>query len=155
MVIMLVGCTPDEQCSFVRFFVGKRTLQRIFINKYFLTAGLRNSHKDVRKSQVMPDRVALVQKWLRLLCCGFRGKAMGQVYQCWWRIYWERIFFFRFEYYIFYVLYPFVTCLLTLPRTLLPVFLFSVVFQNSHFDDFGYVANTMTNSRSCIRCSIA
>jgi hypothetical protein len=24
----------------------------------------------------------------RLLCCGFRrtGKAMGQVYQCWWRI---------------------------------------------------------------------
>jgi hypothetical protein len=34
-----------------------------------------------------------VRKWLRqqyktLLCCGFRrtGKAMGQVYQCWWRI---------------------------------------------------------------------
>jgi hypothetical protein len=24
----------------------------------------------------------------KLLCCGFRrtGKAMGQVYQCWWRI---------------------------------------------------------------------
>jgi hypothetical protein len=34
-----------------------------------------------------------VRKWLRqyskrLPCCGFRrtGKAMGQVYQCWWRI---------------------------------------------------------------------
>jgi hypothetical protein len=26
-----------------------------------------------------------------LLCCGFQctGKAMGQVYQCWWKIYWE------------------------------------------------------------------
>jgi hypothetical protein len=29
-----------------------------------------------------------------LLCCGFRrtGKAMGQVYQCWWRIYREITF---------------------------------------------------------------
>jgi hypothetical protein len=27
----------------------------------------------------------------RLSCCGFRrtGKALGQVYQCWWRICWE------------------------------------------------------------------
>jgi hypothetical protein len=30
----------------------------------------------------------------RLLCCGFRRTdiAMGQVYQCWWRICWEIIF---------------------------------------------------------------
>jgi hypothetical protein len=53
----------------------------------------------------------------RLLCCGFRrtGKAMGQVYQCWWRICREIIVFSRFEYHMFYVLYPFVTYLLTLP----------------------------------------
>jgi hypothetical protein len=36
-----------------------------------------------------------VRKWLRqqskdlLLCCGFRrtGKAIGQMYECWWRIF--------------------------------------------------------------------
>jgi hypothetical protein len=36
----------------------------------------------------------------RLLCCGFRriGKAMGQVYQCWWRICREmKCFFFIFQ----------------------------------------------------------
>jgi hypothetical protein len=54
----------------------------------------------------------------RLLCCGFRrtGKAMGQVYQCWWRICREINVFFRFEYPMFYVLYTFVTYLLTPPR---------------------------------------
>jgi hypothetical protein len=54
----------------------------------------------------------------RLLCCGFRrtGKAMGQVYQCWWRICREIDVLPRFEYHMFYVLYPFVTYLLTLPR---------------------------------------
>jgi hypothetical protein len=37
----------------------------------------------------------------RLICCGVRrtGKAMGQVYQRWWRIRREiNVFFFRFEY---------------------------------------------------------
>jgi hypothetical protein len=38
------------------------------------------------------------------------------VYQCWWRICLEIIVFSRFEYDMFYVLYPFVTYLLTLPR---------------------------------------
>jgi hypothetical protein len=42
---------------------------------------------------------------------------MGQVYQCWWRICWEINVFSRFEYHTFYVLYPFVTYLLTLPCT--------------------------------------
>jgi hypothetical protein len=44
------------------------------------------------------------------------GKAMGQVYQCWWRICREINVFPRFEYHMFYILYPFVTCLLTLPH---------------------------------------
>jgi hypothetical protein len=55
----------------------------------------------------------------RLLCCGFRrtGKAMGQMYRCMWRICREVHVFLTFEYHMFYVLYPFVTYLLTLPRT--------------------------------------
>jgi hypothetical protein len=57
-----------------------------------------------------------------LLCCGFRRtvKATGQVYQCWWRICREINFFLSmFEYHVFYVLYPFVTYLLTLPRIII------------------------------------
>jgi hypothetical protein len=39
----------------------------------------------------------------RLLCFRFllTGKAMGQVYQCWWRICWgKNVFFSRFEYHV-------------------------------------------------------
>jgi hypothetical protein len=39
---------------------------------------------------------------------------MGQVYQCWWTICREINVISSFEYYIFYVLYQFVTHLLTL-----------------------------------------
>jgi hypothetical protein len=39
---------------------------------------------------------------------------MGQVYQCWWRICREINVFSRFEYHMFYILYPFVANLLTL-----------------------------------------
>jgi hypothetical protein len=72
--------------------------------------------------------VSLVTKRLKWTCESgwgketakrFTGKAMKQVYQCWWRICRE-IFFFKLEYHMFYVLYPFVTYLLTLPRTELP-----------------------------------
>jgi hypothetical protein len=53
----------------------------------------------------------------RLLCCGFRctGKVIRQVYHCWWRICQVINVFSRFEY---HVLYPFVTYLLTVPRSL-------------------------------------
>jgi hypothetical protein len=53
-----------------------------------------------------------------LLFCGFRrtDKAMGQVYQCLWRICREiNVSFSRFEYHTFYDLYPFVAYSLTLP----------------------------------------
>jgi hypothetical protein len=63
---------------------------------------------------MMPDQL---RKWLRaVLCCGFRstGKAMGQVYQCWWRICRDINAFSMFEYHMFHVLHPFVTYLLTL-----------------------------------------
>jgi hypothetical protein len=41
---------------------------------------------------------------------------MGQVYQCWWRIYREINVSSSFEYHMFYSLYPFVAYLLTLCR---------------------------------------
>jgi hypothetical protein len=87
MATLLQGCTTEEQRSVVRLFVGKISLQRIFIKKRFLftagrvsrvkrfTTGSRNFLKDVRKSQMMPDQV---RKWLRqwskdFLFCGFRS----------------------------------------------------------------------------------
>jgi hypothetical protein len=53
-----------------------------------------------------------------LLCCRFQrtGEVMRKVYQCWWKIYQEINVLSRFEYHMFYVLYPFVTYLLTLPH---------------------------------------
>jgi hypothetical protein len=85
------------------------------------TIGLRNSLMDVRKSQMMKRRCeSRRDNTQRLLCCEFRrtGKAMGQVYRCWWTICREiNVFFSRFEYHVFHVLYSFVTYLLTLPRS--------------------------------------
>jgi hypothetical protein len=51
-----------------------------------------------------------------LLRCGFRrtGKEMGQLYQCWWRIFREMNVFSSFEYHMFYFLYSFMTYLLSL-----------------------------------------
>jgi hypothetical protein len=57
----------------------------------------------------------------KLLCCGFRrtGKTKGQMYQCRWSIYREINVLSTFECHMFYVLYPFVTVLLTVPRMFL------------------------------------
>jgi hypothetical protein len=54
----------------------------------------------------------------RLLRCGLQctGKAMEQVYQCWWRMCREINVLSMFEYHMFYVLYRFVTYLLTHPH---------------------------------------
>jgi hypothetical protein len=123
------GYTTEKKRSVLSFRLCKRTWcqgyafvvygGKCVLRKIFFTSGSRNCLKDVRKSQMMPDQV---RKWLRtvkrLLCCGFlrAGKAMGQVYPCWWRICREINVFPRFEYHMLYVLYPFVTCLLTFPR---------------------------------------
>jgi hypothetical protein len=171
MATMLEMYTTEEQHSVVRFLWAKDPMQGIFIKKCFLFTVGSVSYKAVRswvekfsqgRSKVAdnarpgrPGAEVAETTAKRILFCMFHGKAMGQVYKCWCRIYREINVFPRFEYHTFYVLYPFVTYLLTLPRILLPVFLFSVVFQNPDFDDIGYVTNTMTNSRSCIRWSIA
>jgi hypothetical protein len=48
-----------------------------------------------------------------LLCCGFRRTGKAMLVEDMSR---NKCFFFRFEYHMFYVLYQFVTYLLTLPR---------------------------------------
>jgi hypothetical protein len=110
------------------FFCGQNdSMQRMFIKKCFLfMVG------SVCRVKLFTTEWQTFQWWRRgwnwdaevtettnkrLLCCGFRrtGKAMGQVYQCWWRICREIIGFPGFEYHMFYGLYPFVACFLTLP----------------------------------------
>jgi hypothetical protein len=95
---VLEECTTEDPRSVVNFFLGgKDSMRRILIKKCILfkvgsvcrvmqfTTASRNSLQD---EEVETE----VEKWLRqqskgLLCRGFRraGKAMGQVYQCWWR----------------------------------------------------------------------
>jgi hypothetical protein len=106
-------------------------MRMIFINKYFVfTVG------SIYRVKLLTTGLQRFRRWRRgwnggaevtetaverLLCCGFRrtGKTMGQMYQCWWRIRREInvFFFYSFEYHMFYVSYPFVMYLLTLPRT--------------------------------------
>jgi hypothetical protein len=111
------------------FCVQKDSMKILFIKKCFLCQGgkwlsRKTDHTWANKRFADDEAVeTYVWKWLwqqskRFLCCGFRhtGKAMGQVYQCWWWTYREINVVFWFEYHMFYVLYPFVTYLLTLPR---------------------------------------
>jgi hypothetical protein len=94
--------------------------------KWF-TAWWRNSLMDVRKSQMMPDQVG---KWLRQQTKDFYAAGFDALVKRWDKCinvgvrYAEKFFFTNFEYHMFYCLYQFVTCLLTLPRI-------SVVCQSS------------------------
>jgi hypothetical protein len=95
--------TVGSVCRVKRFITGQQTI------RWWRTGW--NGGAEVAETTIQ-----------RLLCCGFRrtGKATGQVYQCWWRICRERnVFFHSFKYHTFYVSYPFVAYLLTLPRMLL------------------------------------
>jgi hypothetical protein len=107
----------EEWCSVVRFLWAKgfnahfssRKALHIFVEKF-----LQGRSKVAGDARPVAEVAETTVK--RLLCCGFRrtGKAMGQ---CWWKISQEINIFSKFEYHMFYVLYPFVTSLLTLPRT--------------------------------------
>jgi hypothetical protein len=132
LTTMLEGVLPKSSVLFCIFCGQKDPLQRIFIKKCFLftvgsvccvkqfTTRSRNSLKDVRKPQVMPNQVRkwLVEQSKDFYAAGFDAlvKRWVQVYQCWWRTCLEINVFLNFKYYIFYVLYPSVTCLLTLPH---------------------------------------
>jgi hypothetical protein len=126
MATILEGCTTEEQRSVVSFCGQKDSMQRIFIKKCF-----RFVLGSVYRVKRFTTRWQTFRWWRkgwnggakaaettvkRLLCCGFRhtGKALGKLYQCWWRICREiNAFFSGFEYHMFYVLHPFVSYLLT------------------------------------------
>jgi hypothetical protein len=111
MATVLEECATEEQRSAVHFFVAKELNAKDIHKEMFVlyggsvchvkrfTAGSRNFLKD---EEVETDAEVAETKIKRLLCCGFRRtvKAMGQVYQCWWRICREVIFFSRFEYHV-------------------------------------------------------
>jgi hypothetical protein len=98
MATVIEVCTTEEQRSVARFCGQKDSMLRIFIRKCFLfTVGsvchvkrfttwwqtfrwwrrVSNGGAEVAETTVT-----------RLPCCGFRRtcKALGQVYQCWWRM---------------------------------------------------------------------
>jgi L-rhamnose isomerase len=72
MATILEECTTEKQRSVMRFLVVKDSMRRIFVKKCFLfmvgsvcrvkqfIIGSRNSLKDVQKSLMMPDQVALL-----------------------------------------------------------------------------------------------
>jgi hypothetical protein len=121
------GYTTEEQRSVVRFLWVKGPNSKDIYKEMFLVYGgkclsgkaVHNWVENVSLLMSLKRRCGVAETVKALLCCGFRrtGKAMGQVYQCWWRICREINVSSRFEYHIFYVIYLLVTCLLTLPRT--------------------------------------
>jgi hypothetical protein len=128
MTTVLEEYSTERQCSLVCFLSAKGHNSKVIHKEMFPGYGGKYlSHKAVQNwvanvsvmTKRLKRRCRVVETTVkRLLCCGFRrtGKAMGQVYQFWWRTCRE-IIVFSFDYYMFFVLYPFVTYLLTLPRT--------------------------------------
>jgi hypothetical protein len=98
----------------------KNSMQRLFIEKCLLRKVAHNwvekfSHGSSKfAGDDRPGADVAETTVRRLVCCGFRraGKAMGQVYQCWWRTCQEINVISRFEYHM----YPLVAYLLALPR---------------------------------------
>jgi hypothetical protein len=94
------GGTTEQQRSFILFCGQKVSVQKIFIKKCFLfTFGSVCRVKRFTTGQEILSRTFERRRWngdaevaektlKRLLCCEFRrsGKAIGQVYQCLWRI---------------------------------------------------------------------
>jgi hypothetical protein len=115
----LEKCTTKEQNYVVCFCGQKDLMQSIFINKYFLfvlgsvchVKRLTTGWQTFRWRQRGWNREAEVAETTvkRLTWCRFRrtGKATWQ----------EKYISSRFKYHMLYVLYPFVTYLLTLPHT--------------------------------------
>jgi hypothetical protein len=102
MATVLEDCTTENQRSFAHFLWAKGLSTKDTYKEMFSVYGGKcSSHKAVHnwvekfspgRSKVaeveMELRKCLGQQSKRLLCSGFRrsDKAMGQVYQCRWRI---------------------------------------------------------------------
>jgi hypothetical protein len=127
LAAVLEECTIEEQRSIVRFLWEKESHKAMYPvcgGKCLSRKALHNWVEKRGKRFADDEEVETeVRKWQRTakrrLCCGFRrtDKAMGQVYQCWWRICREISVYPRLKYHVFYVLYPFVTYLLSLPSS--------------------------------------
>jgi hypothetical protein len=132
MATVLEMFTSEEQPPVVRFLWAKglnakgihEEIFPVYGGKCFFrvkrfTIGSRNSLKDIRKSQMIPDQV---QKWLRQQSKDFYSAGFDAVVKRWDKCinvcggYVMKYVFPRFEHHVIYVLYPFVTCLLALPR---------------------------------------
>jgi hypothetical protein len=84
-VTVLEACTTEEQRSVVHFLWTEGRSAKIFINKRVLftvgsvcrvkrlTTESRNYLKDVRKSQMIPEQVALLRLRQKQLCSGWKS----------------------------------------------------------------------------------
>jgi hypothetical protein len=126
MATVFEGSITGKQRFIMVFFCGQRdSVQRVFITSFHVYDGKCLSRKAVHNwatdVSLMTKRLKPeARKWLRQRSedcgCPRTGKAMGKVYQCWWRICREVNVFCRFKYRMFCDLYQFMTYLLTLPR---------------------------------------
>jgi hypothetical protein len=113
--------------------MGKRTQWKDFHKEMFHVYGgkclsRKGVHNWIYKFSQGRSKIAndarpgaeVAERSQKLTCCGFRrtGKAMGQVYQMLMEDMQRNKCFSRLEYRVFYVLYPFVTYLLTIPLIL-------------------------------------
>jgi hypothetical protein len=90
MVTVLEDCTTEEQCSVVYFLWAKELNANDIHRELFtlgsacrvkrFTTGSRNSVKDVRKSQTMPDQM---WKWLRQQSKGYYALDFDALVKRW------------------------------------------------------------------------
>jgi hypothetical protein len=132
MATVFEDCTTEDQHSVVRFLLwadglnAKDNHKEIFLvygRKCLSCKAVATFEKfSQERSKAADDAhpgAKVAETTVRILLrgeFGRTGKAMGHVYQCRWRICREIIVYPRFKRHTFYVLYPIVTYLLTLPR---------------------------------------
>jgi hypothetical protein len=111
MATVLDVCTTEEQRSVVRFLwakgpntnnihkemfpvYGRKCLSRKAVHNWVkkFSHGRSKVADDARRDAEVDETTVI-----GIVCCGFgpTGKAMEQVYQCWWRICREINFFFQ------------------------------------------------------------
>jgi hypothetical protein len=139
------GCTTEEQCFLWAKGLNAEDIHKemcpVYAGKCLSRKAVHNwvekfsQGRSIVADDARPGAEVAETAVKRLLCCWFRStdKVMGQVYQCWLRICREINVFSRFEYHIFYVLYPFLAYLLTLLRIFLST---CIIFIRSVFLTF-------------------
>jgi hypothetical protein len=131
MATVLEKCAIEEQLSVVRFLWTKqfnakdihKEMFPVYGGKCFLLKAVHNWAEKCGKSFADDEEFETdVRKWLRQQSKDFYAAGFDALVKRWDKCisvaggYVEKYFFSIFEYYMFYVLYRFVTYLLTLPR---------------------------------------